>query len=49
MLEAYKDDKELFFGGLEFYRLKDRGDDIVQVEFRQTVYLNDQGKVVVEN
>jgi len=35
-------------GGLDFYRLKDR-EAHVQVEFNQTVYKNQQGKVVVEN
>jgi len=47
-LKLYDDNMELFFGGLDFYRLKDRG-GCVQVEFDQTVYLNDQGLVVVEN
>jgi len=47
-LKLYDDNLELFFGGLDFYRLKDRG-GCVQVEFDQTVYLNDQGLVVVEN
>jgi|BarGraIncu00222A_1022003.scaffolds.fasta_scaffold27569_2 tRNA A37 threonylcarbamoyladenosine biosynthesis protein TsaE len=47
-LKMYDDNLELFFGGLDFYRLKDRG-GCVQVEFDQTVYLNDQGLVVVEN
>jgi hypothetical protein len=47
-LKLYDDNMELFFGGLDFYRLKDRG-GCVQVEFAQTVYLNDQGLVVVEN
>lgn len=46
-LKCEDPDKELFFGGLEFYRLKDRG-DCVQVEFGQTVFLED-GKVIVQN
>lgn len=48
MLNAYPDSSELYFGGLEFYRLKDR-EAYVQVEFSQTVYRDDQGKVIVEN
>lgn len=47
-LKAYPDDSELYFGGLDFYRLKDR-EAHVQVEFNQSVYKNEQGKVVVEN
>lgn len=48
-LALYSDDTELSFSGLEFYRLKMRGDKLVQVEFNQSVYLNDKGDVVVEN
>ena len=47
-LQKYDDDLELYFGGLDFYRLKDR-DACVQVEFCQTVYKNEEGKVIVEN
>ena len=45
-----KEDQELEidFGGLEFYRLKDRG-GFLQVEFNQSVYVNESGNVVVEN
>lgn len=48
MLENHDDDLELDFNGLEFYRLKDRGGS-VQVEFIQTVYKDDKGKVVIKN
>jgi hypothetical protein len=48
MLNSYPDDRDLSFGGLEFYRLKDRG-GYVQVEFSETVYRDDQGRMVVEN
>lgn len=47
-LKNYNDDLPLFFGGLDFYRLKDRGGS-VQVEFSQTVYKNAEGEVEVEN
>ena len=47
MLQVEDPDKELYFGGLQFFRLKNRGDE-VQVEFNQTVYVKDR-KVVVEN
>ncbi|HIF9450626.1 MULTISPECIES: hypothetical protein [Photobacterium] len=50
MLELYSDDTEIYFSGLDFYRLKNRGDKLVQVEFNQLVYKQkDTGKVIVEN
>lgn len=48
-LESYDDDMELYFGGLDFYRLKQRGTNLVQVEFNQLVYRNEAGRVVVDN
>jgi hypothetical protein len=36
-LEGAQDDWVLHFEGLDFYRLKRRGDKIVQVEFNQLV------------
>lgn len=50
-LNSYKDDAELYFGGLEFYRLKNRSSDglLVQVEFSQQVYRDKDGNVVIEN
>ena len=47
LLQAEHPDKIIDFGGLEFYRLKDRG-DIIHFEFSQSVYVS-QGKVIVEN
>jgi len=47
-LKMYDENLPIHFGGLEFYRLKDRGAHL-QVEFNQTVYLDTDGKVVVEN
>ena len=48
LLKVEYQDLVVDFGGLDFYRLKDRGGSL-QVEFSQTVYLNDEGYVVVEN
>ncbi|MDW0357821.1 hypothetical protein Q8G38_00665 [Halomonas venusta] len=49
MLEAYDDGDELSFSGLDFYRLKRRGDDLVQVEFNEHVYKDSKtGKVVID-
>lgn len=48
--ELQKEDEtlEISFGGLDFYRLKDRGGSL-QIEFNQTVYRDYSGLVVVEN
>lgn len=48
-LKIYPDHYRLTFNGLEFYRLKTRGPELVQVEFSQMVYLDDGGNVVVDN
>lgn len=48
-LAIYPDDYELDFSGLEFYRLKQRGPELVQVEFSEQVYRDRSGRVVVEN
>jgi len=45
-LSAYSDDDKLYFGGLEFYRLKDRG-SYIQVEFSETVGTDENGEVVI--
>lgn len=48
-LAIYDDDWEITFNGLKFCRLKARGPKLVQMEFEQTVYLDESGDVVVEN
>lgn len=48
-LEAFRDDDVLEFGGLDFYRLKRRGAQIVQVEFNQQVYIDENDQVQVDN
>lgn len=48
-LKNYPHETRLSFSGLDFYRLKWRADDLVQVEFNQIVYRNAEGNVVVEN
>jgi hypothetical protein len=51
MLEGWPDDFELTFSGqLEVSRLKKRGDNLVDVEFNQTVYKDQNGKwCVIDN
>lgn len=49
-LGHYSDDMEVDFSGLEFYRLKRRSDELLQVEFNELVYRDKEtGHVVVEN
>lgn len=48
-LALYPDNYELDFSGLDFYRLKQRGPELIQVEFNQQVYREKSGRVVVEN
>jgi hypothetical protein len=45
-----KEDENLpvYFGGLDFYRSRQVGEHI-HIEFNQSVYLNHEGLVVVEN
>lgn len=48
-LKVFDKNARLSFSGLDFYRLKMRGDDLIQVEFNQQVYKDSNGKVIVEN
>lgn len=49
LLAGYPDHYTIDFCGLDFSRLKLRGETHVQMEFNQPVYLNSEGRVVVEN
>jgi hypothetical protein len=50
MIKDYDDDIEVYFGGLDFYRLKMRDKKLVQVEFSQTVSKNrSTGEVTIDN
>ena len=42
-------DCEISFSGLTFYRVKQRGEKLAQIEFAQQVFLDEQGRVVVQN
>ncbi|BBS11552.1 hypothetical protein WP5W18C01_16460 [Klebsiella aerogenes] len=48
-LSSYPRDAKISFSGLDFYRLKQRGENLIQVEFNQVVYRDSEGRVVVEN
>lgn len=45
-LELYDGDSEVIFCGLDFYRLKLRGEKLVQVEFNQTATHDADGNLV---
>ncbi len=47
LLKAYPVDTELYFGGLDFYQLRLRGDD-VSIEFNQSVS-ESKGIVTIQN
>lgn len=49
LLSAYPSDTRVSFGGLDFYRVKKRGDKLVQIEFNQSVYRTDKDVLVVED
>lgn len=48
-LSLHDKDCIIDFSGLDYYRVKQRSPQIVQIEFDQQVYRDDQGNVVVEN
>ncbi|HEM6844616.1 TPA: hypothetical protein U2I45_001226 [Providencia rettgeri] len=48
-LAGYPKDTRISFGGLDFYRIKKRGDKLIQIEFNQSVYRTDKDVLVVED
>ena len=42
-------DTQVYFGGLDFYRVKRQGPNQVQVEFSQSVYRTSEDLLVVED
>ena len=48
LLKAENQDLEIYFGGLEFNRLKDRRTEL-QFQFNQLVFQDEKGDVVVQN
>lgn len=48
-LKNWADDDLISFSGLTFYRVKGRGEHLAQVEFNELVFLDDEGRVVVQN
>ena len=48
-LEGLPRDTKVYFGGLDFYRVKSQGPDQVQIEFNQSVYRTSEDLLVVED
>lgn len=48
-LEGLPRETQISFGGLDFYRVKRRGPDLVQIEFNQSVYRTAEDLLVVED
>jgi len=48
-LAVYPDEYTIDFSGLDFLRVKQRAPSHLQLEFGQTVYRDERGRVVVEN
>ena len=48
-LEGIPEHYTIDFGGLTFYRIKPRAPTHVQMEFNESVYLDESGNVVVQN
>ena len=49
LLSAYDDSMQLDFSTLDFYRLKQRSEERIQVEFNQLVHRDEEGYVQVDN
>lgn len=47
-LSGYPDNYRVSFSGLDFYRVKQRGPEMLQIEFSQAVHRTPEGRVVVE-
>lgn len=48
-LGSFPSDATLYFSGLDVYRLKQRGEKLVQVEFNQPIHRDHSGQIIVEN
>lgn len=48
-LERWPDDMVIHMNGLTFYRLKKRGENLLQMEFNQIVYIDDHGIVRISH
>lgn len=48
-LKGLPRDTQVYFGGLDFHRVKQQGPGLVQIEFNQPVYRTREGLLVVED
>lgn len=46
-LEAFDDQLELSFSGLEYHRIAQNGDKLVQVEFEEKVFKDKAGRIQI--
>lgn len=48
-LKHFDKDTDVSFSGLEFNKIRWSGENLIQIQFVEQVYLNASGDVVVEN
>lgn len=48
-LEGLPRETQVYFGGLDFYRVKRQGPNSVQIEFNQSVYRTGEDLLVVQD
>lgn len=48
-LEGYPPETRVYFGGLDFYRINKQGENLIQIEFNQSVYRTTEDLLVVED
>ena len=48
-LKGYPLDTRVSFSGLDFYRVKPQGPNMIQIEFNQSVYRTDEDLLVVQD
>lgn len=49
MLANCPQEAEVYFGGLDFSRVKRRSENCIQIEFEQQVYKDEHGDVHIDN
>lgn len=48
-LSGFPDSMEIMFSGcLTFYRIKQRGDNLLNMEFNEQIYRDEDGELVIE-
>ncbi|CFQ69880.1 Uncharacterised protein [Yersinia enterocolitica] len=47
--KGYPPETRVYFGGLDYYRVKEQAPNLLQIEFNQSVYRTDKDLLVVED